>query len=219
MKGVPGTPSLVAIHRIAYTVPEIFRLVASPADTVELHPLPILVHAKRDWHDWARGCSYALCVWSLFPAALIWFSQVIPKISSKLNLITLSLTLSSICTIFIVVSWKMLFRTRFFAHCKTTLSEAGCLTVLMSTCYGVASRLLMDMFALDAPTRMTGPGIILVVCLALCLVSPLSRSLGMGTLTSVPSLQTRSFCIVSSLFWLTYPYSFFICSHHCCSLQ
>jgi hypothetical protein len=219
MKGVPGTPSLVAIHRIAYTVPEIFRLVASPADTVELHPLPILVHAKRDWHDWARGCSYALCVWSLFPAASVWFSHVVPKTSSKLNLITLSLTLSSICSIFIVVSRKILSRTRFFAHCKTTLSEAGCLTVLMSTCYGVASRLLMDMFALDAPTRMTGPGIILVVCLALCLVSPLSRSLGMGTLTSVPSLQTRSFCIVSSLFWLTYPYSFFICSHHCCSLQ
>jgi hypothetical protein len=68
---------------------------------------------------------------------------------------TLSLTLSSICTIFIVVSWKMLSRTRFFAHCKMGHVEAGCLAVLMSTCYGVASRLLTDMFALDALTRVS----------------------------------------------------------------
>jgi hypothetical protein len=64
-------------------------------------------------------------------------------------------------------------RTRFFAHYKTALSEAGCLAVLISTCYGVASRLLTNMFALDTPTRMTGPDIILVVCLAFALGFPL----------------------------------------------
>jgi hypothetical protein len=86
-------------------------------------------------------------------------------------------SISSICRLssrasalfFIVVPWKMLSRTRFFAHCKTTLSEAGCHAVLMSTCYGVASRLLTNMFALDTPPRMTGPDIILVVCLTFAL--------------------------------------------------
>jgi hypothetical protein len=69
----------------------------------------------------------------------------------------------------------MWFRTCFFAHYKTALSEAGCHAVLMSTCYGVASRLLTNMFAFDTPTRMTGPDIILVVCLAFALGFPLVK--------------------------------------------
>jgi hypothetical protein len=172
---------------------------------------------KRDWHDWARGCSYALCVWPLFLAASIWFSHVVPTTSSKLNLITLSLTLSSICTIFIVVSWKILSRTRFFAHCKTRLSEAGCLAVSMSTCYGVASRLLTNMFALDTPTRMTGPDIILVVCLTFALGFPLVHIPWDGYIDiSVISYSELLYCIF--LLLVDIPLFFFMCSHHCCSL-
>jgi hypothetical protein len=102
----------------------------------------------------------------LLAAASVWFPYVFDVTSSKLNIMTLSLTLSSICTLLIMVLWRIFSRPRILLHCRTGLRKADHLVGLTRRCYRLASSLLNDMFALNASTRMAGAGIILVFVLS-----------------------------------------------------
>jgi hypothetical protein len=168
----------VALYLIAYLVPEIFRLVAGPTDAMQLHPLPILINAKEAWNEYARVAFYCIYVFSSFVAASIWFCYVLPTsfflmTSSKLNLMTLSLTLSSICTVVIMVLWNIFSGSTLLLRFTGKLRKADRLAGLTRRCYRMASSLLTDVFALDAPTRRAGPGIILVLVLSFVIGLPL----------------------------------------------
>jgi hypothetical protein len=126
----------VALYLIAYLVPEIFRLVAGPTDAMQLHPLPILINAKEAWNEYARVAFYCIYVFSSFVAASIWFRYVLPTsfflmTSSKLNLMTLSLTLSSICTVVIMVLWKIFSGSPLFLRFTGKLGKADRLAGLI----------------------------------------------------------------------------------------
>lgn len=50
IKGTPTRNALVAVYLFAYIIPELFRLIAGPSGTVELHPLSIVNETKEFLH-------------------------------------------------------------------------------------------------------------------------------------------------------------------------
>jgi hypothetical protein len=187
----------VALYLIAYLVPEIFRLVAGPTDAMQLHALPILINAKEAWNEYARVAFYCIYVFSSFVAASIWFRYVLPTsfflmTSSKLNLMTMSLTLSSICTVVIMVLWKIFSGSPLFLRFRKADRLAG----LTRRCYRMASSLLTDVLALDAPTRRAGPGIILVLVLSFVIGLPLLQISWDGYIYSLKWLEPVGLTVI-----------------------
>jgi hypothetical protein len=180
MQGIPWTQLLVANYLIAYIIPELLRLVAGPAGTMELHPLPIVLDAKGEMLATKFAfvsCSYPM---AFLAFGFIWLEYAFPRMwkgsKAPANLVTLSLVLSSILSVLITASWRIFTRTSFFVRCETRFSKECRLLGPVSKGYEALSSLLTDMFALSQPTFLTGPRTLLILVLALVIGPPLFKA-------------------------------------------
>jgi hypothetical protein len=63
MQGIPFTKIAISIFVVAFTVPEIFRVVAGLEDAKELHPLPVVSRANAKLQEWnCRVLGICVCV-------------------------------------------------------------------------------------------------------------------------------------------------------------